>query len=168
MPIDLKKYKTYGKNRSLRLKGFDYSDPDYVYFITIDTQNRKSYFKNPKIAEMTLKILFDVFKKRFMARLYVYCLMPDHLQCLMSPSDKTRATVSKIFQAFKSLSTNEIREKFGIKEKIWQRGFYDCIVRNPDDLIRIAEYILSDPVRSKLVDDPEDYQYRGIIDQLPL
>ena len=53
------------------------------------------------------------------------------------------------------MSTNEIRKTFHIKEKIWQRGFYDCIVRSPDDLIRIAEYILSDPSRSGLVDDPE-------------
>lgn len=168
MPIDPRQYKTYGKNRSLRLKGFDYSDPNYDYFITITTQDKKSYFKNPKIAEMTLEILFDIFKKRFTAKLYVYCLMPDHLQCLMSPSDKIKVTVSRIFQAFKSLSTNEIRKKFGIKEKIWQRGFYDCIVRNYDDFIRITEYILSDPKRSGLVDNADDYPYRGKIDPLPL
>lgn len=167
MPIDLTKYKTYGKNRSLRLKGFDYSDPHYAYFITIDTLNRKPHFKRSEIAEMTLQILFDTIKKRFQAKLYVYCLMPDHLQCLMSPSDKFKVTVSRIFQAFKSLSTNEIREKFGIKEKIWQRGFYDCIVRDYDDLIRIMKYILSDPSRSGLVENPDDYPYRGKVDPLP-
>lgn len=69
-------------------------------------------------------------------------------------------TVGRILQGFKSITTGEyIRgvRKHGwpsFPGKLWQRGYYDHIIRNEDERRRIGEYIVLNPVRWK--DDEEN------------
>lgn len=64
-------------------------------------------------------------------------------------------TIGDIVGAFKSLTTNEyIRNaksgKFPPFEKsIWQRNYYEHIIRNEDDLNCVREYILNNPLNWK-------------------
>ncbi|MBI5186508.1 MAG: hypothetical protein HZA01_12400 [Nitrospinae bacterium] len=61
-------------------------------------------------------------------------------------------TIGDIVGAFKSLTTNEyIRNvksgKFPPFEKsVWQRNYYERIIRNENDLNRIREYIVNNPL----------------------
>ncbi len=50
-------------------------------------------------------------------------------------------------------------EKRGIESPVWQRGFYDHIVRRQEALADIQRYILANPVHAGLVDDDEAYPY---------
>jgi putative transposase len=62
-------------------------------------------------------------------------------------------TVGRIVQAFKSITTNEYIN--GVKQnswppfpgKLWQRNYYDHIIRNEDALHRIREYIATNPMK---------------------
>ena len=62
-------------------------------------------------------------------------------------------TISAIIQTFKRISTIEyIRMvKTGIvppfEKRVWPRSFYDHVIRDEDDYLRIAEYILENPVK---------------------
>ena len=65
---------------------------------------------------------------------------------------KTRATrrhgLSEVVRGFKSFSAkrvNELRGTMGVA--VWQRGYYEHVVRNEEDLNRIREYIVGNPVR---------------------
>jgi putative transposase len=74
-------------------------------------------------------------------------------------------TVGRIIQAFKSLTTHDYIvgvEKRGWKpfsDRLWQRNYYEHIVRNEDDLRRIREYIQTNPLRWEL--DRENPAKRG-------
>jgi len=157
-------YKTYGKNRSLRLKGFDYSTCT-VYFLTLCSSKGKNVFSDPKLAEETINCLKDC-SKRFGYRVFAYCLMPDHLHLLISPVDSGRS-VSQYVQTFKSLSTR-IFWRFSGTGKLWQRGFYDHIVRREESLVEIFKYILANPIRKGLSQTPDDYPYSGTPDEVTL
>jgi len=88
--------------------------------------------------------------------LRAYCLMPDHLHLLLqgdSPSSDLRGFV----KTFKHKTTFHFRAKTG--NTLWQISFFDHILRTAEDLSKIAEYILSNPVRVGLVRRPEDYPY---------
>ena len=54
--------------------------------------------------------------------------------------------MGRIVGAFKSLSANRCREA-GLGEPLWQRSFYDHIIRNDEDYRQIAEYIEANPSR---------------------
>jgi REP element-mobilizing transposase RayT len=157
-------YKTFGENRSLRLGEFDYSSP-FVYFLTLCSLRGEDVFTNSKLANEIIDCL-KTCKKKLGYELYVYCLMPDHLHILISPRD-TGTSISDFIKSFKSLTTR-IYWKFSDKGKLWQRGFYDHIVRKEEDLVEITKYILNNPVRKGLVEVDQEYPYVARIDDLPL
>jgi putative transposase len=70
-----------------------------------------------------------------------------------SPQQRPNAPLSQMIQWFKTMTTNEhIR---GVKQlgwkpfngKVWQRDYYEHIIRNPSAADRIARYIESNPAR---------------------
>ena len=158
------RYKTFGKNRSLRLEEFDYSSP-FVYFLTLCTFKGQGAFSDSELAEQTVDCLKSC-RNKTGHKLHVYCLMPDHLHVLTSPAD-SGTSVSDFVKSFKSLTTR-IYWKLSDETRLWQRGFYDHIVRKEEDLVEIANYILNNPVRKGLVEIDQTYPYSGKIDDLPV
>jgi REP element-mobilizing transposase RayT len=68
-------------------------------------------------------------------------------------------TLSEVVRAFKSFSAravNQIRKSPG--SPLWQRGYYEHVVHNDEDLNRTREYIVTNPLRKTL---------RGTKDDLP-
>lgn len=60
----------------------------------------------------------------------------------------TRGTLPTIIRSFKSATTkriNEIRNSQG--EPLWQRNYYERVIRDEEELIRIREYIYNNPAR---------------------
>jgi len=57
--------------------------------------------------------------------------------------------------AFKTVSTDRLNEMRGTpRAQLWQRDFYDHIIRNEDELNKIREYIRTNPLQWG--SDPED------------
>jgi len=100
-----------------------------------------------------------------------FVVMPDHLHGIIrlagwgtarrAPTDTPSALVAServgspvtgsiptIVRAFKSAVTrrvNELRQTPG--GVVWQRGFYEHVIRSEDGLLRLREYIRSNPLR---------------------
>lgn len=76
-----------------------------------------------------------------------FVLMPNHLHGLVLLRAEG-PSLSAVIAAFKNLATRSAREKCRATiGSLWQRGFYDHIVRNERDLERIREYIETNPAR---------------------
>ena len=63
-----------------------------------------------------------------------------------SPSPTNITDVAGVIGAFKSLCTHEWH-RMGYAGPLWQRSFYDHIVRNEDEYREISEYIDGNPVK---------------------
>ena len=98
-------------------------------------------------------------------RLFCYCVMPDHLHILLALSENYQKSLQNWVAAFKRYTSKVINEKFDIKP-LWQKNFYDHIVRKKESLIKIAEYIINNPVRKGIVQNWEEYPYSRMIDPL--
>ena len=143
--LSLKKYKTFGKSRSVRLREFDYSLP-YAYF-----------------AQEVTDCLLELKSK---TKILTYCLMPDHLHLLLTPGEN-QASVPKFMQIFKGKTTH-IFWKCGFKGRLWQKSYYDHIMRSSEDVHETAKYILNNPVRKNMVTEISEYPFSGIADELPM
>jgi len=142
------------------LQGFDYSSPR-LYFLTICAREGESPFANSDLCEGVERLIREC-KARYNFQIYTWCLVSDHLHLLVQPpGDGT--TVSRFVQVFKSLTTR-LYWKLGGAGRLWQRGFYDHILREDEDPITVGEYILNNPLRKGLVESAEKYPFSGIID----
>jgi REP element-mobilizing transposase RayT len=66
-----------------------------------------------------------------------------------------RKTVGRLVGAFKTVSTKRINEQRGTPgAQVWQRDFYEHIIRNAAALARIRRYIVENPAR--WATDPEN------------
>ncbi|MCI0449794.1 MAG: transposase [Chlorobi bacterium] len=149
------------KRKSIRLKNFDYRD-GYAYFITICTNENKSYFKNTEFAIF----IVNTIDYRIMlgeVTMYCYCIKPNHIHILLSLNENYKKSLSVWISSFKRYITKIAKEKFNIPH-VWQKNYYDHVVRTDESLTKIAEYILNNPVRRGLVNKWTEYPFSRLID----
>jgi len=153
---EIRGYKTYGKHRSLRLRGFDYRTP-HAYHLTWGTAGRKPVLIDSNTVILLIEQLEREAKNGEMI-LYAYCFMPDHVHLLLSPEGGQ--DVVAFVQTYKS-KTTRIYWETGNRGRLWQHGFYDRILRQEEDIKQVTRYILDNPVRKGLIDDFREYPFSG-------
>lgn len=156
-----------------RLDGFDYRRTDVVYFVTICAATGTP-FTDLAIASIVINALEWLRSERGI-RLYAYCLMPDHLHLLLQLPESSdvagasvlrrgsRQTLGSVIATLKGFTNNE-SWRLGYEGSLWQLNFCDHILRGYESGMRIAEYILANPVRAGLVTKVEDYPWSGTPD----
>jgi REP element-mobilizing transposase RayT len=164
------------QRRSIRLQSFDYSR-NGVYYITICSYNKKCLFGEIDTGEIYLnpfgKIASDCWlsiPSHFpFVELDEFVIMPNHVHGIINISNLdcrgiacyaptehrlsrfggvTSSSVSSIIRAYKSAVTksiNELRRNPGAP--VWQRNFYEHIIRDETDLNSIREYIKFNPLK---------------------
>lgn len=124
-----------------------------------------SPFNESNLADDVVDALF--FRRKMgILTISAYVLMPDHLHAALSLTNQSNS-LSDVLGHFKSYTTR-LAWKYGVKGSLWQRNFYDHIVRRDEDLIAICEYILANPVRKGLVAEISQWPYAGMPDPLPI
>lgn len=156
---------TYNPNihhrHSIRLKGYDYSLAG-AYFITFCTQNRENFFGfieegilHLNDAGMMVQKWHEEVSHKFAN---VECdemvVMPNHFHCIWHITTQEEGTnIPTVVQWFKTMTTNEYIR--GVKEKgwhpfdkrLWQRDYYEHIIRSPQAYEHIRNYIQTNPER---------------------
>jgi REP element-mobilizing transposase RayT len=162
MPYDPNKH----HRRSIRLPGYDYAAAG-AYFVTVCTQNRQPLFGEVQNGEMCLseaghivwRCWNDLPNHYAHVKLDAFITMPDHVHAIIVLDDSIagepenhhlppRHGLAEIVRAFKSFSArriNELRRTAGIG--VWQRNYYERIVRDEQELHQIRAYIIDNPVR---------------------
>ena len=88
-----------------------------------------------------------------------YCFMPDHLHLLVQTGDG--ADLVGFVRLFKQRSGYAYRRLTGDPEVLWQKSYYDHVLRRDEDLHAAARYVWGNPVRGGLVENARDYPYSG-------
>ena len=126
------------------------------YFITICTRDSQKHFSHKELAEYVISRMTGIFNESDI-EILAYCLMPDHLHLLVG-SEK-QIDIRNVIKDFKQKTGYEARKQFGLD--LWQKRFYDHILRKEEGIEEVAKYILENPVRKGMVDDFRDYPYSG-------
>lgn len=147
--------------KQVRLQNFDYSAPG-AYFITICTKDRKHLFApvgaDSISARMINRTFAETISKYVGVDSPISVVMPNHFHAIITISRadmESAPTLSEIVQSFKRYSTVEYIKmvKSGLlppfSKQIWQRSFYDHVIRNQYDYDEIYNYICNNPLRWK-------------------
>jgi putative transposase len=132
--------------KRLRLRDFDYRS-NGAYFVTACTEGRSALLIDH--VKVVVEEELSALPVRFPGlSLDQYVVMPDHVHAIISISNRG-ADLPHIMQAFKSLSTIRFRED-GLRGRIWQRGYFDRIIRNDGELDALREYIQNNPIAQEI------------------
>jgi len=161
--------------KSIRLKNYDYSNAGY-YFVTIVTHKRANLFGSVEDGTVELnsggKLVEELWTEIPLHFPYVtidqYIIMPNHLHGILIINDNVGARhasplppdnlsqhkqqpLGTIIGSFKSAVTKRIHDLGSLdQEKIWQRNYYEHIIRDERDYEKIYEYIQFNPMNWSL------------------
>ena len=151
--------KQYKDRKIIRLQNYDYS-ANGAYFITICTHNREHLFGSVGAdsisARMVKKVYGEIIGKYDNVSSPISVVMPNHFHSIIiieRNDTEVVPSISKIVQEFKRYTTCEYIKlvKNGIlkpfDKRIWQRSFYDHIIRNENDFNEIWMYIENNPLK---------------------
>ena len=85
------------------------------------------------------------------AETLTFVIMPDHVHWLLQLKDG--ADLGKVVRQLKA----GVSVKAG--KKVWQRGFHDHALRRDEDVVKLARYVIGNPVRAGLVEHVGDYPH---------
>ncbi|PIE87595.1 MAG: hypothetical protein CSA01_00130 [Bacteroidetes bacterium] len=155
--------------KSIRLRGYDYSQPG-LYFVTICCQNRHHLFGKIEKGIMILNDAGQIANNCWLeipkhfpnVILHSYVIMPNHVHGIIelietntsnvwakifSPirPNGTSKTVGSIIRGFKIGVTKWMRKNTNTYN-VWQRNYYEHIIRNDKSYQTITEYIMNNPI----------------------
>ena len=159
------------KRRSIRLRGYDYSSPG-AYFITICAHGHESLFGTVTDGRLILngygKIVrecwYDLPRHYPHVTIDAFVVMPNHVHGVIvllaeaigavgaglkpapTTTERRRQALPEVVRGFKTFSArriNTLRDAAGTS--VWQRNYYEHIVRDDKDLERIRIYIADNP-----------------------
>jgi putative transposase len=87
-----------------------------------------------------------------------YCLMPDHLHFLTFGKTPT-CNLLVLAKSFKQKTAYEYQQETGVR--LWQRNYYDHVLRMHEESNHVAAYIWMNPVRKGLCKNFEEYPFSG-------
>ena len=175
--------------RSIRLPGYDYSQPG-AYYVTVCAHEKKHLFgeiiegemKPNQHAEVVRRVWEGLTRRYPAVQVDAFVVMPNHIhgvivvgavrephevgaihelpqgeyqRAVHEPPLRRRMLLPIVLGYFKmqtSKRINEMRDTPGAP--VWQRNYYEHVVRNEDELGKIREYIATNPLR--WVRDPEN------------
>ncbi|MDF7798206.1 transposase [Pontiellaceae bacterium B1224] len=130
-----------------------------IYFVTTCCAERRHIFTNNTAIKITLESLIKSAAATDW-NIPQICFMPDHVHLLTAPMTEREQKLSKLMQRWKSSSKQRLN-RAGIEGGIWQREFFDRLLRHNESLTDKWCYTEMNPVRAGLCSVPEAYPYLG-------
>ena len=154
--MEPKKSSLHKYQKPMRLKGYDYTS-NGAYAITISAKHGCSIFCHPHLRHI-LETEWANLAQRFPGiEPATFMVMPDHVHCMLIIHEEAKGTfsVSQVIGAYKSIVFKVWRtyiQATGINlpMRIWQRRFYEHIVRDDSDFAAQTAYILNNPIKAAL------------------
>ena len=170
-----------------KLKAEKYYESQRNYFAKFDgflDKNKKGphWLKNKKVAEIVKEAIHRRDKIEY--DLIAYTIMPNHVHIAFTPivdRDLSRSylenlndtsandinvvlhnrnyLVTEILRKLKGSTSRECNKFLNRTGSFWQHESYDHVIRDEKELKRLVEYVLNNPVKIGLTDDPYNYQW---------
>jgi REP element-mobilizing transposase RayT len=158
--------------RSIRLIEFDYAQPG-AYFITICTYRRRQLFGRVRQRHIEVNWIGRIVREEWWRTeairknilLDQFVVMPNHFHAILhithsienkntvrahcnAPLHRPAKSVSSTIGLFKGSVTRKARMKLGDPSfNVWQRNYYEHIIRNDHELNKLRRYIINNPPR---------------------
>ncbi len=137
--------------RSIRLQGFDYRQSG-AYFVTICAYQKSCLFGQIRDGKMfvndlgmTIRVCWQwISEVRHNVQLDTFVVMPNHLHGIIFLFDEEPVDVATQTSTRDKASAGKLLARPPV-QPIWQRNYYEHIIRNERSLNDIRKYIIENP-----------------------
>jgi REP element-mobilizing transposase RayT len=172
-----KHYNKQNGRKNMRLQGYDYSCAGLYFLTIVVQNRLHLFgnIKNGKMilnhAGCMIERWYHEIENKFPDKIcHDMVVMPNHFHCIIEnfemadPNDhpnekygiqnqKYGVTIGRVMDWFKTMTTNAYIS--GVNKydwqrfdgKLWQRNYYDHIIHNEPEYLRISEYIINNPIK---------------------
>lgn len=153
MEWDVESFPEDEKSRGLRKRINDW----------LDTGHGSCILSRPECAAIVVDAFRFFHKERY--ELIAWVVMPNHVHLVIQQHDGW--SLGGVIRSWKGFTTKKIKDVYGgsLPEKIWQRGFWDRLIRNEHHYEAALRYIADNPVKAGLVAYPLDWPWMGLPEQ---
>ena len=163
-------------HKSLRMPYRDYAAAG-IYFVTICTCDRRSTLAKIEEGKLNLTLTGEIARECWLAipahhpsvTLHAFVVMPNHVHGLLqltpisgvpSKLDTARRelgpdsvppwSLSAVVRSFKSTVTRLTRARLGVNGDIWERNYFERVVRDGKEFDDATRYIVENPLKWEL------------------
>jgi putative transposase len=143
-----------------------------MYFVTTCTRNRHAVLARNEVAQILLEEWCGA-RDRHGWAVGRYVIMPDHVHFFCRPECDAKR-LSSFVMAWKSWTSRKInkllrpRSATAATTPLWQREFFDHVLRSRESYSQKWDYVFANPVRAGLVPSADEWKYAGEIETLML
>jgi REP element-mobilizing transposase RayT len=144
-----------------------------IYFLTICTKNRCAILAQQEASEILISE-WDAAHERHGWAVGRYVIMPDHVHFFCRPELDAKKS-SEFIGAWKTWTSRGINALCGPRSAtaatgmaLWQRGFFDHVLRSGESYGEKWTYVFDNPVRAGLVSTAQEWKYAGELETLML
>jgi len=143
-----------------------------IYFVTACTKNRRAVLA----CDRTAQILIEEWRaahERHRWAVGRYVIMPDHVHFFCRPEFDAK-TFSEFVGSWKTWTSRGVHKLCGPRSTtaataaLWQREFFDHILRSGESYSEKWDYVRNNPVRAGLVSVADEWTYAGELQWLRL
>ncbi len=123
-----------------------------TYFVTFRAAHRND------LPERARDVVLDccVYEHQKSCWLDSVVIMPNHAHLIAAPHDDW--TLERIMERVKRVSSHRIRKILALRE-VWEREYFDHMLRSDESMRQKSEYICNNPVRAGLVSMPDAWKW---------
>jgi len=103
------------------------------------------------------------YKRKYLFRLYGYCLMLNHIHLVGEPLDPQK--LSKMMQCLQRSYTAYYNKKYNKVGHLWQDRFKTKVIAKDEYLIGCIAYVEQNPTRANLVANPKEYKFSSYVER---
>jgi putative transposase len=157
-------------HRSIRIKGLSYTQPGF-YFLTICSEQRKNIFGKiikGKVSPLPLGFIVQecwlgIPLHFALTKVHDFVVMPNHVHGIIEivaelgcssaaplrPKTPQRAvaagSIGAMVRSFKAAVTKRARQELNFRSDIWQRNYFERILRDAEEIAKARRYIAENP-----------------------
>ena len=133
-----------------------YYEEKNFYFITTVTENRVPIFEDILACKLFINLLI-YYKFNCNYNVMAFVIMPDHVHLILQPTgNENISDIMKKIKGSFSRYYNKLNKRSGT---VFQKGFYDTIIKDENHLNETIAYIHYNPVKNGIVFEAKDYPY---------
>lgn len=136
--------------------------PGALYHVTSRGDRREDVYLD-EIDHQTWLSVLDTVCRRFNWVVYTYCQMSNHYHLVVETPD---GNLSRGMRQLNGLYTQRFNRRHGLVGHLFQGRYKAILIQKENYLLELARYVVLNPVRAHLVDDPADWpwsSYRAVL-----